>query len=133
MIDAWINNGSGWIIELIESQYINISTYRPLLGSSYMDLPIELKSPRKGLINTKNKDKKCFLWCYVRHINLLNKHPERIKQNKKIAEELTYDGIAFPVQEKDFNKIEIKNNICINVFGYENKLVFPIYISDQKI
>ena len=25
MIDVWINNGSGWIIELIESQYINIS------------------------------------------------------------------------------------------------------------
>ena len=47
MIDAWINNGSGWIIELIESQYINISTNRPLVGSSYTDLPIELKHPRK--------------------------------------------------------------------------------------
>ena len=33
-IDAWINRRSGWIIELIESQYINISTYRPLVGSS---------------------------------------------------------------------------------------------------
>ena len=60
MIDNWINEGSGWIIELIESQYINISTYRPLSGSSYMDLPVELRSPRKGLINIKNKDQKCF-------------------------------------------------------------------------
>ena len=25
-----------------------------------------------------------------------------------------------------------KNNICINVFCYKNKLVFPIYVSDQK-
>ena len=58
MIGVWINNGSGWIIELIESQYINISTYRPLSGSSYMNLPVELKSPRRGLINIKNKDKK---------------------------------------------------------------------------
>ena len=41
MIDAWINNGSGWIIELTESQYINISTYRPLSGRSYTDLPVE--------------------------------------------------------------------------------------------
>ena len=24
------------------------------------------------------------------------------------------------------------NNVCIYVFGYENGLVFPIYISDQK-
>ena len=60
MIDVWINNGYGWIIELIRSQYINISTYRPLSGSSYMDLPVELRSPRKGLINIKNKDKKYF-------------------------------------------------------------------------
>ena len=60
IIDNWINGGSGWIIEFIESQYINISTYRPLSGSSYMDLPVELKSPRKGLINIKNKDKKIF-------------------------------------------------------------------------
>ena len=60
MIDVWINNASGWIIGLTESHYINISTYRPLSGSSYMDLPIELNSPRKGLINIKNKDKKCF-------------------------------------------------------------------------
>ena len=36
------------------------------------------------------------------------------------------------MQEKDFDKIEVKSNICINVFGYKNGLVFPIYISDQK-
>ena len=77
-IDVWINNGSGWNAESIESQYINISTYRPLAGSSYMDLPVELKSPRKGLINIKNKDQKCFLWCHVRHINPSKEHPERI-------------------------------------------------------
>ena len=59
-IDAWINRGSGWIIELSESQYINISTYTPLAGSSYIDLPIEIKHPRKGLINIKNNDQKCF-------------------------------------------------------------------------
>ena len=36
------------------------------------------------------------------------------------------------MQEKDFSKIEVKNNICINVFGYKNGLVFLIYVSDQK-
>ena len=53
-IDAWINKGSGLIIESVESQYINISTYRPLVGSSYIDLLIELKHPKKKI----NKDKK---------------------------------------------------------------------------
>ena len=36
------------------------------------------------------------------------------------------------MQEKDFSKIEVQNNICINVFGYENELVYPISISKQK-
>ena len=104
-----------------------------------MDLPVELKSPRKGLINIKNKDQKCFLWCHVRHINPSKEHPERIlKTDKKIAKKLDYDGIELPVQEKDFSKIEVTNNICINMFGYENgfgyenELVFPIYVSDKK-
>ena len=35
------------------------------------------------------------------------------------------------MQEKDFNKIEVKNNIRIKVFGYEYALLFPIYVSDQ--
>ena len=131
-VDAWINRGSGWIIESIKSQYINISSYRPLVGSSDIDLPIELKHPRKRLVNIKNNDQKCFLRCHVRHINPLKVHPERITRvDKEIANNLNYDGIKFPVQEKDFSRTEVQNNICINVFGYENKLVFPIYILDQ--
>ena len=43
----WINEGSGWIVEPIKSQYINISTYRPLSESSYIKLPVELKRPKK--------------------------------------------------------------------------------------
>ena len=46
-IDNWINEGFSWIVELIESQYINISTYRLLSGSSYAKLPAELRSPKK--------------------------------------------------------------------------------------
>ena len=81
--DVWINKGYGWNIESIESQYINIPTYRPLAASSCINLPVELKSPRKELISIKNKDEKCFLWCHVRHINLSKKHPERIRKTDK--------------------------------------------------
>ena len=65
MIDVWINEGSGSNVESVESHYINISTYRPLSGSFCLlnNLPVKLKSPRKGLINIKNKDQKCFLRC----------------------------------------------------------------------
>ena len=43
-----------------------------------MDLPVELRSPKKGLISIKNKDQKCFLWCHARYVNPSKEHPERI-------------------------------------------------------
>ena len=55
-IANWINEESRSIIELIQSPYINVSTNRPLSGSSYIKLPVELKSPKQGLINIKNND-----------------------------------------------------------------------------
>ena len=116
-----------------KSQYINISTFRPLIGSSYVKLSLEWRSPKKGIINIKNKDQKYFLWCHVRHINPVKIDPERITQkDKEFINDLNYDVIEFPGSEKSFSKFETKNNICINVFCYENKLTFPIYISDQK-
>ena len=61
-IDNWINEGSGWIIDSINGEYVNISKYAPLFGNSFIELPSELKNPKKGLINIKNKDNKCFLY-----------------------------------------------------------------------
>ena len=49
-----------------------------------MELHDKLKNPLKGLINIKNNDNECFLWCHIRHLNPLRIHPERItKTNKK--------------------------------------------------
>ena len=45
--------------------------------------------------------------------------------------ELNYDGITFPVMQKQCNKIEAQNSIRINVFGYENGQAFPIHISKK--
>ena len=39
--------------------------------------------------------------------------------------------LNFLYKKKVFKKIEVQNNICINVFGYENELVYPIFISKQ--
>ena len=48
-IDNWINKGSGWIIESINGEYVNVSMYSPLIGSTYIELPDKLKNSKKGL------------------------------------------------------------------------------------
>ena len=51
----------------------------------YIPLPKKIGNSMKGLINLKNKDHKCFMWCHVRLINPQNRNAERInKQDKKL-------------------------------------------------
>ena len=46
--------------------------------------------------------------------------------------ELDFEDIGFRVSKKDISKIE-KKDISINVYCYENRLVYPVYLSDQKL
>ena len=134
-ISQWLSEGSGWTIQSVDAHYINLTQYKPLKGSSYIELPEELRNPNKGLINLKNKDNACFGWCHVRHLNPKETNPQRIKKddNRFIKDKIVnYDGIEFPVTIKQYNKIEKQNNININVFGYEEKQIYPIYISKEK-
>ena len=52
-IDNWINEESGWIIKEIHNQYVNVSSYIPLTGNTYIKLPNELKHRRKGQLTFK--------------------------------------------------------------------------------
>ena len=126
-IDNWINQGSGWIVESIEGFYLNVSSYSSLIGSTYIELPDELKKSTKGLINIQNDDNKCFLWSHIRHLNLIDKNPQGItNKDKESVSKLNYVGINFPASKKDYCKTKVQNKICINV------VVFPVYLSDQK-
>ena len=133
MIAQWISEGSGWTIESVDNHYLNIVQYQPMKGSSYIKLPQELRHHRKGLINMKNDDNECFRWCHIRYLNPQDKNPQRIKKSdKEYINQLDYSEIEFPVTTKKYNKIEKQNEININVFGYENKQPYPIYISKEK-
>ena len=75
-IAVWLSERSGWTVESIEDQHLNIVKYKTLKGSSYIELPPELRNPAKGLINFQNNDNECF----IRHSNPQEIHPERIQK-----------------------------------------------------
>ena len=125
-IDNWINKGSGWIIESIDSEYVNISAYNPLIGSTYIEFPDELKHSF-----IKNNDNKCFLWCHIRHLNPFDKNPQRLtKEDKRMINDLDYEGINFLFQKQILAKL--KDKTIFALFGYENRLTYPVYVSNQR-
>ena len=69
--------------------------------------------------------------CYL---NPQEKHSLRIiKSDRDVLLELDYEDIEFPVSIKDYAKLEWKNTINLNIFGYdhENKHFYPIYVSKE--
>ena len=117
-IDNWISEGFGWITELIEGVYVNISSYSPLIASTYIELPDEVKHPMKSLIKIRNNDNKCFLWCHVRHLNLADKNPQRT--TKKIKKQLMNSimkKLNFLFQKKIILKLKDKIIFVLTCFA----------------
>ena len=63
---------------IIESELHTVG-YKPLKGGTYVPLPKALVN-KKAIINIRNKDNKCFLWCVLRALNPKENHPERVDE-----------------------------------------------------
>ena len=72
-----------------------------------MNVSVELRSPKKGVINIKNKNQKSFLWCAVRHIKLSKKHPQRSNRMiKKLLKNLTVMELSFQCKKKILRRLK---------------------------
>ena len=125
-------NGSGWRLHSIIKFELHTVRYNPLRGETWIPLPKELAN-KKAIINPKNEDNKCFLWCVLRAINPCEKNPQRIDKKLKEKENtLNMDGIEYPVSLKDIDKFENQNpTVSITVFGYDRKIVYPLKNGDN--
>ena len=103
---------------------LHTAEYVPLRGDTWISLPKELAN-KKAIINMKNEDNRCFLWCVLRALNPKEHNPERVDKPKENT--LNMEGIEYPVSLKDLNKFEKQNpNIVITVLGYNRKSVYPL-------
>ena len=84
------------------------------------------------MINIQNIDNnECFQWCFVRYVHSAHHNPARIiKADKKFAKGPNFEDMKFPFKVRDIHEVKKKkNSIGISIFGYENKVNYPIYVS----
>ena len=120
--------GSGWVFVEVENLTLHTDIWDPLKGSSYIDLPKELKN-KNAIINMKNEDNKCFLWCVLRALNPKDKNAERIDKDLKSKENtLNMEGITYPVELKNIKRFEKQNlDISISILGYSKEdKIYPL-------
>ena len=118
---------SDWTFYKVIKLELHTVSYRPLRGNTWIPLSKEL-ADKKAIINMKNKDNKCFLWCALRALNPKEHNAERV--DKELMEKentLNMEGIEYPVSLKDINKFEKQNpSISITVLGYDGKDIYPL-------
>ena len=90
-----------------------ISTNR---GGSYIDSPKWLKN-KKSTINLKNNDYKCFQYAVTLALNLdkINKNSKTVSKIKPFIDQYNWSDIDFPSTSKDWKKLELINEIALNI------------------
>ena len=88
-------------------------------GSSYIDLPLEIKN-KKACVNIQNNNEECFKYSILAalHYQEIKKDHYRPSKYIKWQNDLNFEGIDFPVSLKDIDKFENQNPYRINVLGY---------------
>ena len=123
--------GSGWVFDKIINIELHTAKWDPLNAGSYIDLPPNLKN-KKAIINMKNQDNKCFLWCVLRALNPVEKNKERVDKNLISKQDtLNMEGIKYPVDFRGIDRFESLNpNISITVLGYnQDERVYPLKVN----
>ena len=124
--------GSGWTFVKVIKLVLHTTKWEPLYGSSYIPLDPYLAN-KKAIINMKNEDDKCFMWCVLRALYPKDKNAERIDKDLKSKQDIiNMKGIHYPVSLNGIKRFEDLNpNISISVLGYnkEKKKVFGLQIS----
>ena len=96
-IATFQKEGSPWSLRTILRLELHTVRYNPLRGETYIPLPKEWAN-KTAIINMKNKDNRCFLWCVLRELNPKVDHPERVYKELKGKENtLNMERIAYPV------------------------------------
>ena len=118
-------NGSGWYFKEVIQFEIHTVDYNPMRGSAHFPLP-DWIIKKRAIINIRNTDDKCFLWCVLRYLNPKPKNDDRFTDLKGKESTLNTKGIKFPMKVKDITKFESLNPSIpgINVFSVNEKNKF---------
>ena len=70
-------------MERVENLYLNVATYNPIYGRSYIKTPKAIKGKR-AVINVVNEDNQCFKWAVLSALHPVEENAHRVLNYKKV-------------------------------------------------
>ena len=121
--------GSEFEFDGVDFLYYDFDKISLNRGGSYIDSPKWLKD-KQSTINPKNNDYKCF-----QYADKIKKYPQRISKIKHFIEQYNWKDIDFPSTSKDWKKIELNNEIALNILyvPHNTKKIHVAYKSKHNV
>lgn len=135
-VDDVAFRGSGFTLSRIIELGVQVCSYQPLDGSSYIKTPSKL-DVKRAIVNVVNKnDEMCFKWAVLSALHPQEANPNRISHYYRYNDQLNFRGIHFPVRIDQIDKFLHQNDtllISINVYYYdeEKKRICPLKLSSD--
>ena len=129
ILEKWTQRGSGWVVDRVETLWLDITRYQPLRGGSYIPTPPALRA-KKAIVNVKNKDDHCFWWTLRSILFPARDHVDR-PSKYPTDDGLIREGIDSPMQISQIPRAERQKDLAINVFGWDKGAVVVHHISKQ--
>ena len=118
-LSTFMRAGSGWILRENQALSLEMADYKPLGGSSYIQLPKDVYDT-KSVVNIQNEDQECFKWSILAALHPVQHHPERVSHYKPFQDDLNFTGIDFPVEVDQIDRFEKLNpRISVTVLAID--------------
>ena len=125
--------GSGFVFQEIEEDILEIYKVNDIQASSYIELPPKYKNSQP-IINIKNNDQFCFLWCGLAYLFPVENNKNITSSYSKHFDKFNLEGLEFPMKVKDIPKFENLNiGLCINVFELTGTVLTPIHVNKNYL
>lgn len=129
-IEQYESRGSGWTMIVIQYLTIQLISFTPFRGGSYIKLPKWVQN-KKAVINIRNKDEFCFLYClaYALYGSNIKKNKQIASKYQKYFKNFNIGNLMFPLeitQIDSFLKINKHLDLSINVYSIIKKNSFNV-------
>ena len=127
--------GSDFEFDGVNFLYYDFNKISLNRGGYYIDSPKWLKD-KKSTTNPRNNDDKYFQYAVTLALNLdkINKHPQNISKIKPFIDQYNWKDIDFPSTSKDWKKLELNNEIALNILyvPHNSRKIQVAYKSKQN-
>ena len=94
LLEKWTQRGSGWVVDQVQTLWLDIARYQPLRVGSYIPLPRAVRS-KKAVVNVENKDDHCLRWALRSALFPACDHVDRLSKYST-NDDLNFKGINAP-------------------------------------